>query len=129
MEILRLVMDRQPISVRDAAEEMAQRRGLARTTVLTLMERLRTKGHLKRTAEDGVNRYELRSSKASVLTGLVGEFIDNALGGSISPFVAYLTQRANLSERQAAELRKIVEQLPDVRPDSSRTEPRREKDS
>lgn len=113
MEILRFVMDRQPVSVRDAAAEMARRRGLARTTVLTLMERLRAKGHLKRKVVDGVNQYELRTHKATLLSGLVGEFIDNALGGSLSPFVAYLTQRANLTENQAAELRKIVEQLPD----------------
>jgi predicted transcriptional regulator len=111
LEILRYVMDHQPVTVRQAADAMAERRGLARTTVQTMMERLRVKGHLKRKSVQGVNHYSLCVPKRTLLTRLVGEFVEHSLGGSISPFVAYLSERANLSQKQAAELERMVEQL------------------
>jgi predicted transcriptional regulator len=113
LEILRYVMDHQPVTVRQAADAMAERRGLARTTVQTLMERLRTKGHLKRKSVGGVNQYSLCVPKRALLSRLVGDFVENSLGGSISPFVAYLSERANLSQNQAAELERIIDQLKD----------------
>lgn len=114
LEILRYVMDHQPVTVRQAADAMAERRGLARTTVQTMMERLRTKGHLKRKSVQGVNQYSLCVPKRTLLARLVGDFVENSLGGSISPFVAYLSEHAKLSQRQTDELARIVEHLKSV---------------
>ena len=111
MEILHYVMDHQPVTVRQVADAMAQRRGLARTTVQTLMERLRDKGLLTRSRIEGLHHYSLRVPRRTLLSDLVRDFIDTALGGSISPFVAYLTQREDLTKEQAAELRRILQSL------------------
>ena len=55
LDLLRYVTEHSPITVREAAESYGRDRGLARTTVLTMMERLRSKGYLTRTEVDGVN--------------------------------------------------------------------------
>lgn len=111
IEVLRYVVDNAPATARSVAEAMAERKGFARSTTQTLLERLRKKGHLVRTQEHGVNVYAPGKGKADFLTRLVGEFFDSTLGGSSSPFLAFLTQRAHLTPTEEAELRKILEKL------------------
>ena len=114
MEIINYIMDHQPVTVRRVTQAMSSRRAgrsPARTTVLTLMERLRAKRWLTRQRSPDGFVYSLRVSKAALLRNLVGDFVTNALGGSMSPFVAYLTEQAKLTDRQAEELRKIIDQM------------------
>ena len=111
MEILRYVADHHPVSVGEVAGHIAETKGHVRTTVLNVMERLRRKGYLTRKKADGVFQYAPRVPKADLLRSLVRTFIDNALGGSISPFVAYLTEEGKLNDAERAELRRLVEEL------------------
>lgn len=111
LEVLRFVSDRDGTTVREAAEHFADARGLARTTVLTMMERLRKKGFLTREDADGGFRYLPSQSKATVLRGLVGDFVERSLGGSLQPFVAYLAEKRGVSADELAELRSLVEEL------------------
>jgi predicted transcriptional regulator len=97
--------------VGEAAEEWGRERGLARSTVLTMMERLRAKGHLDRRRVGGVFRYSSRASKAEVLRGAVESFVDRTLGGSVSPFVAYLAETTEVSAEELAELEGVVAKL------------------
>ena len=111
LALLRFVADRGAVSVGEAAEAFGGNRGLARSTVLTMMERLRRKGHLARRMADGVYRYRALSSSADLLKGAVRRFVERHLDGSVSPFLAYLTDSAELSERERRELEKIVARL------------------
>src|SRR5438128_54326 len=92
LEVLQFVTDHAPIAGREVAERFAEERGLARTTVLTVIERLRKKGFLSRRRREGVYHYSPRVSKVELLQGLVGEFVQRTLGGSVSPVVAYLSR-------------------------------------
>lgn len=49
-EILQYVLENAPMTVRTAADHVGHTKELARTTALTVMEKLRQKGHLKREA-------------------------------------------------------------------------------
>ncbi len=92
IEILRYLGDHYPLSVGEVAEHVAQTTGQARTTVLTIMERLRRKGYLTRKRVAGVYRYSPKIPKHDLLRGLVRNFVDTTLGGSVSPFVAFLSR-------------------------------------
>ena len=109
--LLRHLADRGSATVGETAETFGAERGLARSTVLTMMERLRKKGHLSRRMVDGVYRYSARTSSADLLKGAVGRFVDRHLGGSIAPFIAYLSEADELSEKERRELEKIVARL------------------
>ena len=109
LEVLRFVSENGPLSVGEAAKRFGEPRGLARTTVLTVMERLRKKGFLCRTKDGGAYRYAARVPQAEILRGLVENFIEKTLGGSLSPFVAYLSEAKDLSEEELAELRRWVD--------------------
>ena len=119
LEILRYVAEHAPISVGEVAVSFSESRGLARTTILTVMERLRQKGYLARTKEEGVFRYRPQNEPSDVMREVVRDFVENRLAGSLSPFVAYLTEAENLTEDEIASLRKLVDSLPD-RKESSR---------
>ena len=111
MTVLRYVAENHPVSVRDVADHVAATSGKARTTVLTVMERLREKGYLVRRRKGGIYRYRPKRSQREVLRSLIAEFIREALGGSVSPFVAYLAEDANLSDEQVQELARLVTDL------------------
>ena len=111
LALLRHIADRGAISVAEAVEQFGSERGLARSTVLTMMERLRKKGHLGRRLLDGIYRYRARSSSADLLKGAVRHFVESKLNGSVSPFLAYLSDSKDVSDEELRELERIVARL------------------
>lgn len=98
-------------TVGEAAEGFGGDRGLARSTVLTMMERLRGKGHLARRKVAGVYRYTSPLPTGEVLRDVVAGFVEQTLGGSVSPFVAFLADSGELSEDELGELEALVARL------------------
>lgn len=113
--LLRFIAEHGAISVGEAAELYGGRQGLARTTVLTEMERLRKKGYLTRVKEQGAYRYTSRLSTADLHSHLVGDFAQRMFGGSIQPLVAYLVENPQVSDGELDELRALVEGLDNKR--------------
>lgn len=111
LALLRHVADGGGATAGEAAESFGTPRGLARSTVLTMMERLRRKGHLGRRLVDGVYRYQARASSDDLMRGLVHRFVERTLGGSVTPFVAYLGEAQALSDDELQKLRGVVERL------------------
>ena len=111
LSLLRFVSEAGQASVAQAVEGFGQPRGLARSTVLTMMERLRTKGHLARRQVDGIYQYTPRTAPGAAVRQAVQTFVDRTLGGSITPFVTYLAERERLSDDELAELETLLERL------------------
>ncbi|MCE9608472.1 MAG: BlaI/MecI/CopY family transcriptional regulator [Planctomycetia bacterium] len=111
IEILRYLGDRPAMSVGEVADHFARTTGQARTTILTIMERLRKKGHLTRKQVKGVYHYSLKVAKQDFLRGLVRSFVDTTLGGSVSPFVAYLSESGPFSDQDLTHLKQLVHDL------------------
>jgi predicted transcriptional regulator len=109
--LLRYVYDHNPVTARDVADHVAKASGKARTTVLTVLERLRAKKYLTRRRIDDVYQYEPRIGKAELMLLVVRDFVRNTLGGSVEPFVVYLGEEAKLSEEEVDQLRRIVDEL------------------
>jgi len=110
-EVLMYVARHGPLSASAAWEGFGAPRRLARTSVLTVLERLRRKGHLGRRREGGVFVYRALEPGAEVLTGSVGRFVEGALGGSLAPFAAYLAGRTEVNEEELKELKRAVAAL------------------
>jgi predicted transcriptional regulator len=111
LALLQWVAERGGASVGEAAVGFGADRGLARSTVLTMMERLRKKGHLSRRKVEGVYRYTSPVSVAAVLRDVVGGFVEQTLGGSVSPFVAFLAESEEVTEDELEELEALVSRL------------------
>src|SRR4051812_35680874 len=106
MELLKYVGENSPISVRDVAAHFERERGLARTTILTVMERLRTKGFLNRSKVDGIFKYTAKFETGDVLSSKISNFVEKTLGGSVSPLLAYFSN-SKLTAEELEQLRAI----------------------
>jgi len=114
VEVLRFIADRPGVAVSTVAEHLFATKGQTRTTALNTMERLRTKGFLRREKVDGVFQYFPAGGKVRLFESLVDDFVETVLGGSVTPLVAYLTNKVEADETQIAELRKLLEKLEDT---------------
>lgn len=111
LSVLQFVSEKQPVRVKDVADYMAKVSGQARTTILTVLERLREKRYLSRKKLEGVNHYSTTVPKSVYLQDVVGDFVDGVLQGSVSPFVAYLNDGAKLTEKEREELKTLISKL------------------
>jgi predicted transcriptional regulator len=111
LAVLRHISDHGPLTVGAVASGFGAPRGLARTTVLTVMERLRGKGYIRRRKVGGVYEYSARLPKADVLKGLVRDFRERVLEGTLEPFVAYLAEERDLSDEEIEALRHLLDEL------------------
>jgi predicted transcriptional regulator len=107
-EVLRYIAERHPISVREVAERFG---GVRKTTILNVMERLREKGFLTREPKDGIFQYSATQTQATLMRGLVADFVDTMLGGSVEPFAAYLAEKETLSAAEILRLKEIIAKL------------------
>ena len=110
MAVLDFVLQNGPVSVREASEHFRTTSGLARTTVQTVMERLRKKGFLGRSEHEGIYVYEAALEKDALHSKLIADFIRAKLGGSVSPLVAFLAQSKRLKDDELEMLRKFVKE-------------------
>ena len=109
--VLRFIAERAPVPAREVIEKFAAEQELARTTILTKLERLRKKGYLTRRRRQGVFYYSPRLPQAEVQQGLVRRFVEKTLGGSVSPVVAYLAGIEEISDEDLAELQRLAQEL------------------
>ncbi|SFW38666.1 BlaI/MecI/CopY family transcriptional regulator [Luteibacter sp. UNCMF366Tsu5.1] len=108
LALLQYIADTPKRSVAEVWAGFGEARGLARSTVLTMMERLRAKGYLTRRKIDGSFRYSATNGTGEVMTGAVARFVEKTLQGSVSPFVAWMSERGQVSDTELAELEALV---------------------
>lgn len=111
LALLQYIAEHGDTSVGEVAAGFGEARGLARSTVLTMMERLRAKSYLRRRQVQGVYRYAATSGQDDVVRSAVASFVEKTLQGSVSPFVAWMSQRAEVSDAELAELEALVAKL------------------
>ena len=111
LALLQYLAEHSNASVGEVAAGFGEPRGLARSTVLTMMERLRGKAYLRRKQVQGVNRYSPATGPGEVMRSAVGQFVEKTLSGSVSPFVAWMSERSDVSDSELAELEALVHQL------------------
>ena len=119
LEVLGYVSRHAPISVGEVAEHFASTRGLARTTLATVLERLRAKGYLTRARADGPYRYSPSLPRKELLRGLVRDFAARVLGGSPQPLMQYLLEEADLTDEEVTRLQDLVRELEQKRKDGA----------
>ena len=111
LDVLKVIWEHQPCAVQEVAEILGKRRGYARTTILTVMQRLHGKAFLKREKVGGAFQYSTTEGRSKVMSRLIGQFVEKVLDGSPLPFVAYLTETDELNKEQMAALREITREL------------------
>jgi BlaI family transcriptional regulator, penicillinase repressor len=76
--------------------------------VMTMMNILERKGHLKKRAEGRSFVYQPAMPKRQVVGAMVREFLDRVFGGSAEPLLVQLVQDRRLTERDLADLARRI---------------------
>ncbi|MFN7965544.1 MAG: BlaI/MecI/CopY family transcriptional regulator [Acidobacteriota bacterium] len=111
LALLRWVAEYGPLTVGEALERFGEQHGYARTTVTTMLERLRKKGYLVRRSRQGINQYASKTGHKRLLHEQVERFVERTLEGSVSPLVAYLSESRALSPEEVQQLESLVDRL------------------
>jgi predicted transcriptional regulator len=124
LEILKVIWQLGPSSVREVHQELLKHRKIAYTTVLTMMGILERKGHLKKTAGERAYLYRSAKPQAQVTAGMVKEFVNRVFNGSTKPLLVHLVEDRGVSPQEIAELQGLADQN---RIDNSKAGERRKK--
>ncbi len=108
LEVMKILWDQGRSSVLQVSEKLSKQKGYARTTILTIIQRLHKKGFLKRKKQDGVYRYAPTQKRQQVMGRLLNQFIDRVFDGSSPSLVQQLTG-AEMSEEEMDQIKAIIE--------------------
>ena len=107
--VMEVLWDQSPLSAQDVAERVDPARGWSANTVKTLLGRLLAKTVIAHD-EDG-RRYLYRPlvGREDYVGGESRRLIDRLFGGKLTPLVAHLAQRDQLTAQDIAEIEAILE--------------------
>jgi BlaI family transcriptional regulator, penicillinase repressor len=108
LEIMKIVWERERVTVRDVYEALLERRKVAYTTVMTMMKILEQKGFLKKTQqEDRAFLYRAAQPKRQVVGAMVKDFINRVFNGSAEPLLVHLVEEHHLTQKDLEEIAKL----------------------
>ena len=126
---MKIVWRLETATVREVYEALRAERAIAYTTVLTMMNVLEEKGHLRkgkaaarnRAAADGRSEraFEYRPTRArhQVLSAMVRDFVGRVLDGAAEPLLLHLARTERFTDEQRRELRRLIDR---AEPESDR---------
>mgnify|MGYP001812647713 FL=1 len=100
-------------TVRQVHEVLGERRKIAYTTVMTMMNILEEKEYLKRSKQGRAFVYEPVRPKEEVLSSMVDDFVTRVFEGSAKPLVLGLLKDRKLSKRELEEIGRMIDETED----------------
>ena len=108
LEIMKVIWERGKATVRDVYESLLERRKIAYTTVMTMMNILEQKKYLRKSAEDRAYIYRPAKPKKQVIKGMVREFVDRVFNGSAEPLLVHLIEDRKLTNKELDEIARMI---------------------
>ena len=110
LQILNILWQRGPSTVREVLEEVPVEPRPAYTTVLTMMRLMHEKGYLDRREQGRAHIYQTRLRERRVKRSLLRDLIDGAFRGSAEALVVRLLEDENLSREELRRVRRLIEE-------------------
>lgn len=109
--VMEVLWDDSPLTAQDVAERVDPERGWSANTVKTLLGRLLAKNAI--THEEDGRRYLYRPAveRGDYVAGESRRLIDRLFGGKLTPLVAHLAERDELSAQDIAEIESLLKAL------------------
>ena len=109
MEILAVLWDRGPSTVRQVHDVLSERRGTGYTTVLKLLQIMAGKGLVVRDESDRSHIYRAVHAQDAMQGELVGDLIDRAFAGSAAQLVMRALSQRPTDPGELAEIRTMLD--------------------
>ncbi len=108
LEILKILWSQGPASVRQIQEALAPDRGLAYTTVMTMLTIMANKGYVRRTKSGTGFVYRARIRQQDTSSGMLQDLTDRLFGGSTAAMMHHLLETNDLDTEELNELRQLI---------------------
>ena len=110
LEVLKVLWDRGPSTVREVMDVLNEVRPRAYTSVMSLLNVMTDKGLLVRQPRGRAFVYKPRTDRGRTLRRMVGDLLGRAFEGSTSQLVAHLLDQTRPSPAELEEIRRAIEQ-------------------
>jgi BlaI family transcriptional regulator, penicillinase repressor len=110
LEILRVLWTTGPASLSAVCEQLRQEREVAATTVATMLRVMSDKSLVKRTGSGRGATWAANVSQAKTERGMVSKLVDRVFDGAADRLVAHLVEGGQLTSKQLADLRQLLDQ-------------------
>src|SRR5690349_15501426 len=109
LEIMKVVWKLGTPTVRQVYEALLERRKIAYTTVMTMMNILEQKGYLKKRLSDRAYVYTPSRPEKQVIRAMVREFVDRVFNGAAEPLLLHLVEDDKLTAEELDEIRRTID--------------------
>jgi BlaI family penicillinase repressor len=107
--LLRVLWARGEATVVEVWQAMHRERGLAQTTVATILTRLEKRGVVSRTANARQYVYRALVSESDVRQSMVGDLAESLFGGDVTALVNHLLTSHEIAPGDLARLREAID--------------------
>ena len=111
IEILQILWDEGPSTVRGVHEILAAKKDVGYTATLKLMQIMYEKGMLKRNDEAKSHIYTALIKKESMQKQVVGKMINSFFKGSPAKLIMHALGNYNASDEEIGEIRKYLQDI------------------
>ena len=111
LEILRVLWERGPGTVREVQEGLGGSRETGYTTVLKLLQIMTEKGLVRRDESERAHVYAARVPREQTEKQLVGDLLDRAFAGSAATLVMRALSSKKASSEELARIRQFLDEL------------------
>ncbi|HVQ27946.1 MAG TPA: BlaI/MecI/CopY family transcriptional regulator [Vicinamibacteria bacterium] len=111
LDILRLLWELGPSTVREVHERLERERPTGYTTVLKLMQIMTDKGLVSRDEAARAHVYSATSPEQHTQRQLVRDLVDRAFGGSASKLVMQTLSARSTSREELGRIRELLDRL------------------
>jgi len=111
LEILRLLWENGPSTVREIQARMEQQRPTGYTTALKLLQIMTDKGLVRRDETARAHVYAARAPEDQTQRQLVRDLLDRAFGGSATKLVMHALSARKTSRAELARIREMLDRL------------------
>src|SRR5438094_9042708 len=109
--IMRVLWDRSEATVQEIWEAVHAERGLAQTTVATMLSRLERRGVVTRRAQSRQYHYRAAVTEREVQHSMVGELTERLFDGDVTALVQHLLTGKDVSPGDIAKIRDMIERV------------------
>src|SRR5260370_14044208 len=110
LEILRVLWERGPSTVREVHEALREKKDLGYTTVLKLLQIMTAKGTVRRNEDQRAHVYEACQPATETKRQLVGDVLQRGFEGSASELMIHALEAVRTSKKELEELRRLLDE-------------------
>ncbi len=109
LEVMQEVWSRGEATVTDVWQAIAERRAVARNTILTVMDRLERRGWLSKRPIANSHLYKATVNQKKTMSKVIRDFVDNTLDGTAAPLIVAMLEEKKLTKEELDSIAALIE--------------------